>query len=1573
MKKATILYLLLALAGSASAADYYVDPVKGSMGNAGTAELPWSTLSAVFAASPAKVFLPGDHIYLRRGNHGTVVVTGINTNGDVYIEAEAGHTPVVRMSMLNAHHWRIRGLTILGGVVIDNQNNENSDYNTFENCYMPSGGFQVYGNYNTLRGNHIRSGGILFGFHSNNGLVSGNTLEDFYSDGMHNQGNYGVWENNLVMNSHKINGNHNDLFQSLASVGNVLRGNEFRAYSDPNQADLIAPGVSDVQGIGLFDGWYTDWVIENNVVLVDHPIGIWILGAQNCRIKNNTVLRCGQYSLFPYLYSPERFPNIRVAAKKSGAASTGNLVMNNAAERFELDPVDNAGVSMGIATCNVVVAKSAFGSTFLNWAKKDLHLKSGAAAVIDAGTASNSPPVIDADGNARPTGAAWDCGAFEYGYVTSADTTAPSKPTGLTGAIITGYGVDLRWTASTDNRKVLGYDVFRNGVMVGRTRAGTNYLDINTNTTASYTVQAFDHADNKSVMSDPISGTPPDPDTQAPTTPSNVVATVLSSRSIQVTWQASLDNWGVAGYQVFRDGALVTTVTTTNYVDTGLAVSTLYSYAIVAYDAAANASGTSTPVSATTLAPDVTPPAAPLNVVAMALSTHWIQVLWSPATDNVGVTAYDVFRDGTNVNTVAGTNYVDTGLLPSTAYSYTVRATDAETNRSEFSIAAVATTFDPDTNAPSVPASLTATAMSSGSILLQWPASTDNRGVVWYNIYRDGAVVDSVLTTNTLDVGLSASTLYRYNVTAVDEAGNESATSAVASATTLEPLPLLVGESFEYAAGTNLNGLNGGTGWGGAWVVGYNSSFPATVEAGAFSYPGVGASGNLMKFWTAGNGNIYENLDRGFESLLADGGQTVWFAMVVGLCNSKNAATWSFVGLTTDAAGTNAATLFTTTANGTPTPFTFGSTTLFTGDTNYTPHLVLVKMAMSGDANPETLTAYVDPNLSADPGTWTGVARTNLYANGGLIGFNYRGGRASTATPSLNVFMDEIRLGATWEAAVGQAAGATDTNAPSVPANVMAAAQSSSSVLVTWSAATDNVAVVGYTVYRNGTNVTTVSGTNYTDTGRAASTLYTYTVTAKDAAGNESAASEPAVATTLAPVTDTTAPSIPTNVTATAISSSAIALSWKASTDNVAVAGYEVYRGASKVGTPVATNFTDTGLSASTLYSYTVKAFDATGNVSAASAVASATTLAAASGSLLVEESFNYAATNLVGLNGGTGWSGGWSVESHYDTEAGAYAVLDGSLTNYPGMAVAGGRGSFLAGGGGTYYPSAQRNFASAITDDGGAYWLAFQLQAPGYHKDATFTLLGAATNSPLVKLKTDVVGMDFQFLGGAYYSTVDTNTHLFLIKIQMSGDTNAEMARLYYDPDLSADDSTWTPLRSNTFVITSVSGLTAFRADSARSGNTGYRTSIDEIRLATTWQAAVGKAAPSSDSNSNNIPDAWENAYFGSTTNSKGVADYDWDHDGLNNQQEYWAGTDPTNNLSVLELISMGMAGTTNLVLNWQSVSGRIYAIQYSTNLLNGFLNTPDANIVATGGTVSRTVNLDRVSGEFHRVVVQP
>ena len=192
--------------------------------------------------------------------------------------------------------------------------------------------------------------------------------------------------------------------------------------------------------------------------------------------------------------------------------------------------------------------------------------------------------------------------------------------------------------------------------------------------------------------------------------------------------------------------------------------------------------------------------------------------------------------------------------------------------------------------------------------------------------------------------------------------------------------------------------------------------------------------------------------------------------------------------------------------------------------------------------------------------------------------------------------------------------GPADVQAPSVPLGLTAAAVNSSQVNLLWSASTDNVGVTAYQVYRGGTLLATLGNVlSYSDAGVIASTRYSYAVAACDAAGNCSAQSTPVVLNT-PPLSDTIAPSVPTGVTASAVSANQVNLTWTASTDNVGVTGYKVYRISVLVGSPAVTNYSDTGLTASTTYSYTVAACDAAGNCSASSASVSATTLAGVGG-----------------------------------------------------------------------------------------------------------------------------------------------------------------------------------------------------------------------------------------------------------------------------------------------------------------------------------------------------------------------
>src|SRR5438093_3400910 len=195
------------------------------------------------------------------------------------------------------------------------------------------------------------------------------------------------------------------------------------------------------------------------------------------------------------------------------------------------------------------------------------------------------------------------------------------------------------------------------------------------------------------------------------------------------------------------------------------------------------------------------------------------------------------------------------------------------------------------------------------------------------------------------------------------------------------------------------------------------------------------------------------------------------------------------------------------------------------------------------------------------------------------------------------------------EAETSNATGNTpaDTTPPSPPTGLTGAAAGSTGANLAWSASTDNVGVTGYTVRRNGVQVATPAATSYADAGLSAATTYSYTVAARDAAGNVSPDSA-SVSVTTAVAADTTQPSTPTGLTGAATGSFGANLSWSASTDNVGVTGYIVRRNGVQVATPATTSFADTGLSSATTYSYALPALAAAGNISPDSTSVSVTT-----------------------------------------------------------------------------------------------------------------------------------------------------------------------------------------------------------------------------------------------------------------------------------------------------------------------------------------------------------------------------
>jgi chitodextrinase len=292
----------------------------------------------------------------------------------------------------------------------------------------------------------------------------------------------------------------------------------------------------------------------------------------------------------------------------SGFGDNCNVAVDTAPPAVSLTAPAEASSVSG-ATAITATASDAVGVTkvefYVNSVLKTSAASSPYSYQWDTTTAANGQQLL----TAKAYDAAGNSATSSY-YVTvsNGDTQAPSTPGSFTARATAHNNVALSWTASTDNKGVTGYTILRNGAILARTGAVTSYQDqsVIANTAYSYTISAVDAVGNQSSTTTATVTTPNVADTQAPTAPGQLSATVISSRQINLTWQASTDNTGLAGYDIYRTtgtgtASKIATVNTTSFGDTGLSPNTNYTYSVKARDPAGNTSNASNTVSAKTL------------------------------------------------------------------------------------------------------------------------------------------------------------------------------------------------------------------------------------------------------------------------------------------------------------------------------------------------------------------------------------------------------------------------------------------------------------------------------------------------------------------------------------------------------------------------------------------------------------------------------------------------------------------------------------------------------------------------------------------------------------------------------------------------------------------------------------------------------------------------------------------------------------------------------------------------------------------------------------------------------------
>jgi fibronectin type 3 domain-containing protein len=262
---------------------------------------------------------------------------------------------------------------------------------------------------------------------------------------------------------------------------------------------------------------------------------------------------------------------------------------------------------------------------------------------------------------------------------TTLDGTPPTPPTDLSATATSDPHVDLTWSASEDPESgVAEYRVFRDGSHVGTTATATyEDTDVDPGTTYEYTVTAINGQGLESDPSDPASAITPD--VTGPTAPTDLAATAVGPKRIDLVWTASEDpETGVSFYRIFRGGFQIATATGTSYADADLMPETAYTYRVAAVNGVGLESLLSDPASATTLESTEGPPP-PTQVRAAVISGTQVNLSWTaPDVPEGDIAGYNVYRDGQFIGSVTATAFADIDLTPATTYGYTVSSFDGE-------------------------------------------------------------------------------------------------------------------------------------------------------------------------------------------------------------------------------------------------------------------------------------------------------------------------------------------------------------------------------------------------------------------------------------------------------------------------------------------------------------------------------------------------------------------------------------------------------------------------------------------------------------------------------------------------------------------------------------------------------------------------------------------------------------------------------------------------------------------------------------------------------------------------------
>ncbi|SDX07038.1 fibronectin type III domain-containing protein [Paenibacillus sp. CF384] len=723
------------------------------------------------------------------------------------------------------------------------------------------------------------------------------------------------------------------------------------------------------------------------------------------------------------------------------------------------------------------------------------------------------------------------------------------------------------------------------------------------------------------------------PDTQAPTAPT-LTSPSKSNVTVDLSWSGATDNVGIIGYDVYKGGTLYSSTSATSLTVNGLTPSTAYSFTVKAKDAAGNVSAASNTLNVTTDVGDTQAPTTPTGLTITDVTDTTVTLAWSPSTDNMGVTGYDIYSGSTVVGSTTGainTFKTVTGLTPSTAYTFSVKAKDASNNVSAASSSASATT-DPAANWTAC-AGENQTCSFTGTKEVRYGANGS---------FNYGIFTNSVVCSNN-QFGDPAPGAYKSCEVNLAGTGSSDTTAPTAPGSLTSPSKTSTSVNLSWASSTDNVAVTGYDVYNGSTLAGTTAGTTFTVSG---LTAGTTYSFTVKAKDAAGNASAASNTLSVTTNAAADTQAPTAPSGLASPSKTSTSVSLSWTASTDNVGVTGYEVYSGSTLVGTPTSNSFTVTGL-TASTSYS-FTVKAKdaagnLSAASGALGVTTNAATDTQAPTAPTGLTSPSKTSTS-----VSLSWTASTDNVGVTGYDIYNGSVLAGSSTGTTF-TVSGLTANTSYSFTVKAKDAVGNISSASSSLSVTTSSSAAANWTNCAGENNTCSFSGTKEVRYGANGSYAYG-TFTNSVYCGNSTFGDPIPGSYKTCDVNlggsggaDTQAPSTPANLTSPSKTSTSVSLSWSASTDNVAVTGYDVYSGTTLVGSATGTAFTVSGLTANTAYSFSVKAKDAAGNVSAASTSISVTTNASGgggAGSVIQEYWTGVSGTSVSSIPTGTAPSG---------------------------------------------------------------------------------------------------------------------------------------------------------------------------------------------------------------------------------------------------------------------------------------------------------------------------------------------